>query len=404
MKILLVDDDANILSGYRRQLRKHYDLYLALSGQEGLKAIKRDGPFAVVVADMRMPGMDGIEFLGKVKEIAPLSVRMMLTGNADQQTAISAINSGNIFRFNTKPCPPEKFKASLDICIEQYRLLTLERDLLEKTLAGSVKLLTDVVALTNPASFGKVGVIRAWASTVAERLERNKAWQINMAAMLAPLGQIALPPQILAKKAVGQELTPAEQKICHKVPAVGKSLIENIPRLKPVSEIVYYQDKGFDGSGFPDDSVAGKDLPLGARLLKILNDLNKVCAGSAPDNHAFRSLAKQSALYDPELLAIARSCLAVDHEETGGEEEVISLPLYRIMPGFRLVEDLETEDGKLLLAAGQEISRAQLDIFTSFDESWRIKQPVRVIRPAIEPRDDEAGVQEPPDQGEIKAE
>lgn len=106
-KILCVDDDSNILQGYKRALRRDFDIFIAEGGLEALSIIEKEGPFAVVVSDMRMPVMDGVQFLSRVRDIAPETVRMMLTGNADQQTAIIAVNEGNIFRFLTKPCPPD---------------------------------------------------------------------------------------------------------------------------------------------------------------------------------------------------------------------------------------------------------------------------------------------------------
>src|SRR5579872_2798210 len=106
-KVLFVDDDENILSAYQRHMRRYVTLDTAMGGAEGLAKIADSGPYAIVISDMRMPGMDGIEFLRNVLTWAPNSVRMMLTGNADQQTAIDAVNEGHIFRFLTKPCAPE---------------------------------------------------------------------------------------------------------------------------------------------------------------------------------------------------------------------------------------------------------------------------------------------------------
>lgn len=98
-KILIVDDDKNLLSGIRRQLREHFEVTIAVGGAQALEALTEKGPFAVIVSDMRMPEMTGVELLGAFKERAPETVRMMLTGNADQNTAADAINSGSIFRF-----------------------------------------------------------------------------------------------------------------------------------------------------------------------------------------------------------------------------------------------------------------------------------------------------------------
>ena len=129
-KILCVDDEPNILEAYRRTLRKRFELDVACGGEEALQAIAQRGPYAVLVADMRMPGMNGVELLAKVRQIAPLTVRMMLTGNTDLQTAIDAVNQGHIFRFLTKPCSPEDFANALEAGLEQHRLLTAERQLL----------------------------------------------------------------------------------------------------------------------------------------------------------------------------------------------------------------------------------------------------------------------------------
>ena len=115
-KILFVDDEENILHAYKLALRKKYKVTTATSGQEALEVIERRGPFAVIVSDMKMPGMDGIELLKRTSEIAPDSVRVMLTGYAELQTAVEAVNSGNIFRFLTKPCPAEDIAGTLDSC------------------------------------------------------------------------------------------------------------------------------------------------------------------------------------------------------------------------------------------------------------------------------------------------
>ena len=128
-KVLLVDDELRVLQGMQRHLRKHFDIDTALSGQEGLAKIRDNVPYAVVVADMQMPLMDGIEFLAEVKQISPETVRLMLTGNADQRTAVEAINRGSIFRFLSKPCSPEDLKDAIASGVEQHRYITAEKAL-----------------------------------------------------------------------------------------------------------------------------------------------------------------------------------------------------------------------------------------------------------------------------------
>src|ERR1700691_3098843 len=133
-QILCVDDDANILAGFQRSLRKEHALDVALGGAAGLAMMREKGPYSVVVADMQMPGMSGIQFLQEAERLSPDSVRLMLTGNADQKTAMDAVNQGHVFRFLTKPRPAAELAGALKAGLKQYRLVTAERELLENTL------------------------------------------------------------------------------------------------------------------------------------------------------------------------------------------------------------------------------------------------------------------------------
>ena len=119
-KVLLVDDDAMILAGLKRKLRNQFRIETALSGEEGLRKIDENGPYAVIVSDYFMPGMNGIEFLCRVKETDPDSVRMMLTGSADMSTAIQAVNEGSIFQFHPKPCPADTLGKAIQSGVDAY--------------------------------------------------------------------------------------------------------------------------------------------------------------------------------------------------------------------------------------------------------------------------------------------
>jgi serine phosphatase RsbU (regulator of sigma subunit) len=123
-KILLVDDEPKVLAAIKRQLRKEFRFETALSGEEALKVIDEKGPFAVVVSDYKMPGMNGIDFLCKVKSVDPDTVRMMLTGSADMSTAIAAVNEGSIFQFHPKPCPADTLGKAIKSGIDKYRATT----------------------------------------------------------------------------------------------------------------------------------------------------------------------------------------------------------------------------------------------------------------------------------------
>lgn len=377
-KVLFVDDDMNILASFRRRLGRRFDIATVAGGEQGLELLEQDGPVAVVVSDQRMPGMDGIEFLGEVKKRTPDTVRIMLTGNTDLKTAVGAVNEGSIFRFCTKPCPPEELAAAIEAGLRQYDLVTAERDLLERTLAGSVKVLVDVLSLVDPEAFRKTQVLRKWAREVVRRMKLSNAWEIDIAAMLSPLGLITIPPEIIAKVRAGEKLSKLDNEIYSRAPEIGRNLVCNIPRMKNLGEMIYYQNKGFDGSGFPGDWVAGKDIPIGARILKILIDLATV--SEAPDAAAFKALDEQGSLYDSEILAVVRSCFVDGNGNVAGEsaQNVVKVPVVDLKPGCRLVSNIETEDGKLVLAAGNDISLAQIELLRNMQKVRRIKEPIYI--------------------------
>ena len=171
-KVLFVDDEPNILMAFRRQLRTKFDIEIANSGREALDLLS-NGLFSVIVSDLRMPVMDGIHFLTQAKAISPDSVRILLTGHADLSTAIDAINQGHIFRFQTKPCTMEVLVDSINAAIKQYRLVTSERELLEKTLSKTVQLMTDMLSLANPIAYGRSIRLRRIVRVISRNMKMS---------------------------------------------------------------------------------------------------------------------------------------------------------------------------------------------------------------------------------------
>lgn len=127
-RILLVDDDENFLAATARAFHRQYPITTAASGEAGLQVIGSDGPFAVIISDFSMPRLDGIRFLSRVRELAPDSVRMILTGVGDLTIAMDAVNEGHIFRFLTKPCPTATLARAIEAGLHQYRLLEAEKE------------------------------------------------------------------------------------------------------------------------------------------------------------------------------------------------------------------------------------------------------------------------------------
>jgi response regulator RpfG family c-di-GMP phosphodiesterase len=351
-KILFVDDDANLLDGIQRSLRKQFTIDTAVGGTEGLRRLSSDGPYAVIVADMQMPEMSGLDFLRKVQNQAPAAVRMMLTGNSDLKTAVDAVNDGRVFRYLTKPCPPPTLAPALDAGLEQYRLLQAERNLLENTLGGAVKALTEILALLDPATFDRSQKLKDYVQDFTSSTNGNASWELELAAMLSQIGRVTVPPGVLDRLREGISLTGSEKDILNQVPEVGARLLENIPRLENVANLVRYQQKHFDGSGLPTDALSGDDIPIGARILKVLGDLIELEGQSVSRPAAFARMQERVGWYDLKVLAAAsRWCDVALGTLSAERAEPQAVRIEELRIGQVLAQDLRTPEGLLIVAA-----------------------------------------------------
>jgi response regulator RpfG family c-di-GMP phosphodiesterase len=376
-KILFVDDDPNILAGYKRSLYKRFEIVTAPDGAEGLVRIQNDGPFAVVVADMQMPGMNGVEFLRKAQEQSPDTVRLMLTGNADQKTAADAVNQGHVFSFLTKPCPVETLELALGNALKQYQLVVAEKELLEETLNGAIKVLTEVLSISDPHAFGRAQRLRDEMKTVASWFGSARAWELELGAMLSHIGYVAIPAKLLVKVRSGAPLSGAEKDMITRTPESGASLLEKIPRMGNVAEIVRYQNKNFDGSGFPNDNVLGDAIPVGARILRLLNDLLDAEVHTSRAQ-AFTRLRHASGLYDPKVLEAIAACYDVYLDKPPSAAQAAPVRVCDLLVGAVFTEDVRTKDGTLLVTANTRLSPALLQKLRNFHELSGLDEPLYV--------------------------
>src|SRR5579864_4236430 len=230
-RVLCVDDEARVVEGLVLHLRRDYQVFTANSGQEGLSRLKQMGGAAVVISDMRMPQMGGATFLQHVQQFFPDAARILLTGEPGRDAAISAVNKAQIFRFLTKPCPPDALKGAVEAGVMQHRLLNAERTILKETLNGCIKALVDVLAITNPVAFGRASRVKRLAMEFATRLDCKDFWQLEAACMLSQIGYVSLPTELVEKLYYGEQLTPEEKLLASGAPEVVNSLLENVPRL-----------------------------------------------------------------------------------------------------------------------------------------------------------------------------
>lgn len=375
-KILFVDDEPNVLEAYQRSLRKEFEIETATGGADGLIALASQGPYAVIITDMRMPGMDGVEFLARAKEKSPDSVRIMLTGNADQQTAVDAINEGAIFRFLAKPCPPIVLARAIHAALRQYQLVTAEKELLNKTLSGSIHILTDLLSLVNPTAFGRASRVRRLVKQITTILKVENAWQVEIAAMLSQVGCITIPEETLWRVYSGHSLNSEEIKMVQAHPQIGHDLIRHIPRLEGVAEIIAYQDKLFNGAGVPYDNRRGYEIPLGARILKLALDYDKLAESRLDSYEALEEIRDRHNWYDPEIIPALE--LALKNEI---RYELKLARIDELTPDMLLAEDIKSVKGMLLLTKGQEVTRSLCMRLKNFHEGGAIVEPLQVLVP-----------------------
>lgn len=357
-RILFIDDDANLLAGLQRNLRRQFTFDTALGGPPAIELIRAaTEPYAVVVCNMRMPGMDGIKTLECIRSLSPDTVRIMLTGNADQQTAVDAVNRGQIFRFLNKPCTPEVLTASLDTALKQHQLLRTERELLEGTLTGSIRALGEILVLVAPEAHQRGVLLRQAIRPFAAAAQAEATWALEIAAELSPIGFASVPRNVVRKVAAHAALSLEETGMIQRVPQVGHDLLKDIPRLGDVARIILYQNKHFDGGGHPADYTAGRDLPLGSRMLKILIDRLALEREDITGRLAMAALAERRGLYDPDLLEVSFACAPNRIAPVrDGERPLLAISIHELAPGQLLARDIVTPAGLTLVGAGNRLS------------------------------------------------
>ncbi len=350
--ILIVDDEPNVVASLSRTLKCDHQVMAAGSGSEAIELLESQGPFAVIVADLRMPGIDGVELFARSREIAPDSVRILLTGNADLPAALSAINNGNIYRLLQKPCPPDQLRKAVTDGVKQHELVTAERVLLEETLFGCVNTLSDVLALASPAAFGRTLRLRRIVRQLAPQLGVKSRWELEVPTLLSQIGAITFPFETAERHYEGQSLTPDEEEIVAQGPQAAAQLLVNIPRLEEVARVLKYQAKNFDGSGQPRDSVSGVDIPLGARVIKLVSDYDLLESSGLSKSAALDAIRGRSGWYDPELVELLVAQLGQDPGECSSD--MLTISVADLEPGMVFQEDVKTRAGVFLIARGCE--------------------------------------------------
>ncbi|MBI5435193.1 MAG: response regulator, partial [Planctomycetes bacterium] len=373
-RILCVDDEARVLIGLSVLLRREFDVVTAEVPEKAIDALGRPPEFAVVVSDMRMPGMSGTELLHRARELAPRTTRILLSGQADLESAMLAVNHAGVFRILRKPCEHPTLLEALRAGVEQYQHVVAERELRERTLVGTIGLLMDILALTNPAAFGHANQSRRHVTMLAAALKYPTPWELEVASMLLQLGAILLTPTTIDKLYRGEPLNEAEVQALARGPRLVSELFHAVPHLDGVQRLVDAYEHARELVPAGTVELPADQFVLGAGVLRIANDYERLEWRGLKQPEIFELLRTKPRGYAQQLVELFRATLAV--RETN--EIVEELPLLALRPGMVLVEDLRTKSGASIARKGHEINSTFFDNVRA-NRYTDVIEPVRVI-------------------------
>ena len=372
-RILFVDDDAELLAALKRRYRNRYQVDVAAGPVRALESVTERGPYALVVTDLRMPGLDGLAFLDRLKRVCPDTMRVMLTGHADLGAAVAAVNTGQVFRFLIKPCSEEELDTSLAAAVTAYGQVTAEKEFLKGALRGIIKVLTDLLALQNPEALARATRVRRLVADMARYLEAPDAWRVDLAVTLSQLGALVMPESLFACLRDQGMLEGDRARLFNRHPAIAADLLANIPRLREVSDIIRLQHARYDGAGRAPGEPVGPAIPLGARLLKLTLDYDTLLTSGRGRQQALAALAEREGQYDPRLLDLLAE-LAGSFEGYARAERSVGM----LAPGMVLEDPVRLRGGELAAAAGQMVDPGLLERLDGLDLDRNVRVRVRI--------------------------
>lgn len=312
-RVLFVDDEPAILESLRRSVRREFAADTAIDADHGLDCLRRGGPYCIVVSDMRMPGMDGAEFLATVRTISPESVRVMLTGCDEIEIAMRAVNDGRIFEFLSKPVPTADLLSCLRTCLAHYREAHEQKQVMASTIhaleqldIGTVTAFARAIDANSPWTAGHSERVTAWALAIAHAmaLPAKDLQIVHRGSLLHDIGKIGTPPAILDKPGI---LEVWEREIMQSHVKVGIRILEPIECFRDLLGVVAQHHEHFDGSGYPA-SLVGEQISLHARIVAVADAYDALTSDrpyrkGVSEQEAIEILRKKSGTqFDPKVI------------------------------------------------------------------------------------------------------
>jgi response regulator RpfG family c-di-GMP phosphodiesterase len=298
----------------------------------------------------------------------------LLTGHAEVDAAIAAVNHGHVFRFLVKPCPPPELVAAVEAGVELHRQTVAEQSLLEQTLHGSIKMLTEVMSITNPVSFGRAQRVKQHVTALCDKLELSERWQVEVAAMLSQLATFTLPPETLEKVYYGSALSQDEQAMLERSPDVTEQLLSHVPRLELVREILATYTKPYKKSDKPELTHEQAKLQRLTQILRVAVDFDTLEAQGQSSGVALTTLKGRADQYEPQVLA---AFLGLHGQRREGDK-IRDISVAALRSGMVLAADVKMATGTLFVARGYEITPAFLERIRNF-RPGSVREPIKVL-------------------------
>jgi response regulator RpfG family c-di-GMP phosphodiesterase len=391
LRLLIVDDEPAICEALARALRPEgHAISAALDGESALALLERT-PVAVVVSDMRMPGMNGAELLGRIASLYPATVRILLTGYADHEAAVSAINQGRIFRYLTKPWKDEELKLALREAFAlhahvaaQTAQLAAANIALEQRFASMLEVFASLLRARLRHTASEQRAMATLARAMAERLKLDPAAceDVYRAALLCDLGKLALSDEILrvSEKALAGEMLQEFRR--H--PLVAEASLALLPPLDRVAVLIRHHRERHDGMGYPD-GLSGNAIPVGSRILAVAHDYDAALHGELTGHACSREAAQDiieagaGTAYEPAVASALTHVLG-DHATQGDASTEITVAITRLEPGMLVSRDVFSPHGALLLREGVRLDERTIEVLSRLAWSGGLDTqiPVRV--------------------------
>jgi hypothetical protein len=248
----------------------------------------------------------------------------------------------------------------------------------EQSMNGTVSALYEILSILDPYSASLGQRLRYATDLFCKAAKIPLTWELETGALLANVGILTIPARAIMKSNSGQELPPFERDMLAHLPERGADLLTQIPSFQPVAEIIRFQTKNFDGTGLPEQAISGERIALGARILRILNDLFDLKESGRTQDEAITGMLERGGCYDPALLKVASDCFAITLPSKVAANSVPTT-IEKLRPGQLLVSNIETSDGFLVMRDGQVISPKLIHKLRNFAFTSGIREPIYVI-------------------------